>query len=267
MSGPVITLALPSSGTPATPRRAVVGPVLVLAVALGSLALAVVVASSQATWAWLLGGIGVALLPWALDALVTTTGRRGRLRLRTEEGATEVVGSPWSGLVDVAGAVVLVGALVGGLLALVDGGAGSRGQTRTTGTPGLDTAAPVAVLALLALLAFLAFLGVLSGRRRRSRLRLGVDGLEVTGPGGLEFFEWQALTGLRTAPTSGALTVRGLEGTSVNLPAQELRSQPVLVARLVEHYRTQRPDRPELADGRAIDRVREDRLAPYPGSD
>ncbi len=59
---------------------------------------------------------------------------------------------------------------------------------------------------------------------------------------------------------NGTVTLLGFEGASVKLPVAELRSDPQLVARLVEHYRAHRGDRAELTDGRALQRVREGRL-------
>lgn len=245
----VTSLTLPAAGSRRTTSRLLLVLGCVLAVALVCLVLAAVVATSRPTWSWLLGGIGAALVPWVLDVLVTALGRRGRLRLRTVGSATEVVGSAWSRPVDVAAAVVLLVALVGSLLSLVD---------TSTGTPGLDAAAPVAVLALLALLAFGTLLSVVARRRRRSRLRLHAGGLEVSGPDGRGDFEWDALTRLRPSP----LAAQTVDGAWVPLQQQELRSDPALVARLVEHYRTHPRERDELADGRAVERARTDRLGP-----
>lgn len=117
---------------------------------------------------------------------------------------------------------------------------------------------PVDVVAPLAFLALVGLLRVLGRSRRRSRLRLAAGGLEVSGPQGRGEFEWDALTGAREMP----LAVRTVAGSWVSLPGSELRSDPALLARLVEHYRTHPRDRHELADERVVERVRAGHLAP-----
>lgn len=256
MTDAPVTLTLPSSGGSGTPPAALAALAGVMVLALGCLLAVPFAAPLQPSWAWLLGAVGVAVALWVVDVLVTLLTRGGRLRLRLVAGATEVVGSPGSRLVDLAAPLVFVGALVGGALSLVDT------DPSASGTTDLDAAAPVAVLALLALMSFLGLLGVLRRTRLRSRLRLHVGGLEVSGPSGRGDFEWDALTRVRPTP----LAVLSIAGSWVPLPGAELRSDPVLVARLVEHYRAHPRDRSELTDGRAIDRAREDRLAPHPGS-
>lgn len=252
MSRPVTTVALPSA---TTTRSALLGPVLLAVVAVASLALGLLAFRvDRPTWGWLLCAVGVAVGALAADQLYAAGGRTGRLRLRTTETGLVVLGSPWSRAVDVVAAVVFVVALVASLLASVDAGAEPGGS-------GLATAGPVVVLALLAALAFYRVLGVLATRRRTSRLRLHSEGVEASGADGRATFSWDALTGVQAGPGPNVLVLLGHAGTDVPLPAVELRSDPQLVARLLEHYRTHPRDRAELVDERALSRVREDRLA------
>ena len=65
---------------------------------------------------------------------------------------------------------------------------------------------------------------------------------------------------MRCGPGPNQLVLLAHDGTAVDLPAVELRSDPQLVARLIEHYRVHRRDRPELADARVLRRVSENRL-------
>ncbi|WP_170169849.1 PH domain-containing protein [Nocardioides aurantiacus] len=239
-----------------TPVRAALAHATLLVVALGCLVAVPLAAPQQPSWAWMFGAMGVALLLWVADLLVTLLTRRGRLRLRAVDGTTEVVGSPWSRPVDVAAPVVLVLALVGGVLSLVDPG------PLAPGTTSLDAAAPVAVLAVLALLATAGLRHVLAGRRLRSRLRLHASGVEVSGPDGRDHLPWSSLTGVGPRP----LALLGYSGRVLALPGPELRSDPDLVARLVEHYRTHPRERDELADGRAVERARTGRLDELGGS-
>ena len=84
--------------------------------------------------------------------------------------------------------------------------------------------------------------------------------MEVSGADGRATFDRDDLTGVRAGPGPNALALLGHAGTSVDLPAAELRSDPQLLARLLEHYRSHREDRTELHDGRVLDRVRKDGL-------
>lgn len=228
-----------------------IGALPLLVVGVGCLALGIVgFGMDRATWGWLLGAVGVALVLLGADQAHIRAGRRGRLRVRRTRSGLEVVGSRWSRAVDVAATLVFVAALVGALMDLAEVG----------GTPGLDAAGPVVVLAVLAALAFFTTLRVIGLRRRPTWLRLGPEGLEVSGPQGREAFAWADLTAVQAGPGLDDLVLVGHGESRVDVPVAELRSDPAAAARLLEHYRASDRDRAELGDDRALERIRTDRL-------
>lgn len=245
MSGPITTLSLPTTAPPVSRRPAL----LLLGLAAASLALTfVALALGAPTWPWLLAAVAVSAGLLAADRLAVLRGQHGVLRLRVEDGGVVVVGSPWSRVVDLLVAPVLLVGLGGAAAAYAD----------VSSTSGSVTVVPLVVLAVLLAVAALRLVRIIVLQRRASRLRLDREGVEPSGTSGRGTFPWELVEGVRRE--GDRLTLLAPGGPPVVLPSDELRSDPELVARLVEHYLRHRRDREELGDERVLQRVREDRL-------
>lgn len=173
-------------------------------------------------------------------------GRRGRLRVRRRGEGVEVLGWAWSRPVEVVQPIVLLVGFVGATLAL-------------EGPPGTLVSLVMLTAALLAAWGYFRLVMVLGLRRRRSRVVLGAEGVELSGTDGRGLFPWDVLTGVDERP----LRLLGHGPPDVRLPARELLSDPALVARLVERYQRRPSRRGELADHRVFQQVAGwDRTAP-----
>ncbi|MGL5829464.1 MAG: hypothetical protein ACRC0L_07835, partial [Angustibacter sp.] len=166
-----------------------------------------------------------------------------------DDGGLEVVGSVWPARAGVLAAVVTVVGTVLGVVALVGGD-----------SPDVTAAGPVVVLAGFAVAAVWPAARYLAGRRPVDSLTLDRHGFTARSRGRAEPFTWGDVTGFGVG--LGGLTVQvvGHGGTSVPFPAAELRSDPALVARLLDHYRTHDRDRSDLASGAALTRLRNGEL-------
>lgn len=228
-----------------------VGPLLALAgvgmVMLVGVSMSVVAArSDQPTWAVLFVAltlfVALVLGGFVLGALPVN---RGKLRVRAHDGALEVVGSLWARWAEMATAVLLwIGVLAGVMVLLGPGGS----EPQSVG--------PVIILAGFALGVTWFVARFLTGHRPQDALVMRREGFSTRRAGSTESFQWGDVTGVAVGNGGMTVDLLGFSGTKAPFPASELRSDPALVAALLEFYRTHERERSELASGRALDRVR-----------
>lgn len=201
----------------------------------GQVLLALFFAAMVATLVLGLAGVLAAALP----------SRRHHLRVATRDDGLEVVGSPWierSGVVLAPVLVVLSGVMV--VMAV-----------RSDEGP-LDVWIPTVLMLLLT--GFVAWTAqrYLSGHRPVDGFTLRRQGFTVRLRGSAEEFGWGDVIGFRMGWRGVTVVVLGHAGTTVPCWALGLRSDPALVAALLEFYRSHERERSELANGRALERAR-----------
>lgn len=227
------------------------GPVLgllafVVVVLTGIGMAAVAVAGDQPTWAVLFVTLSAMVLVSLLGLVAAALPRRRHwLRVRTSREGVEVVGSPWPARAGVLLAGVAVVGLLAGALVL------ARSSSRS-----LDTIAPVLVLGGFAVGGAWTAIRYAVRRQPLDAILLRREGLTVRRGRSTESFGWGQVTGFRVGKGGLTLDLLGHSGTSVPVPTSELRSDPAVVAELLEFYRTHERERSELGSGRAADRVR-----------
>ncbi|MCE1178355.1 MAG: hypothetical protein LWW86_04910 [Micrococcales bacterium] len=99
---------------------------------------------------------------------------------------------------------------------------------------------------------------VLTGRWRPTRVDLTTEGVTVQGHlRGPDKVGWQRLVAAGVTPAGGQLTLTARGELGRRYPVGELRSDPRLTGLLLSYYLDPRSDVRELADGRALARIRE----------
>lgn len=261
MGRSVLTSEEPSraevTGQP-TPRQA--GPVLAAVVAgvvvvMGAAVSLVAWRAEQPTWAVLFIVVTALLaLQLAGMVLVAMPRRRGRLVVHHRRGESDLViaGSPWPRRADVLSAVVSWVGLISGVLVLA-------AQPSAT----LDALGPVLVLLAFAVGCSWAAVRYLAGLRPHDRITVSRHGFEVRGSGTTEGFTWGDVVGFGVGLNGLTVLARVLADTSVPIPALQLPSDPVLIGEALEFYRANERLRGELANGAALDRIREGTFRPH----
>lgn len=177
--------------------------------------------------------------------------RRQHLRVIAREGGVEVVGSravEWSGVL----LALVLTALAGVQLVLA-----MRSEE-----PFIDVWVPVVfMMGLTGGVVWLAW-GYLTGRRRVDAVELRREGFVVVLRGAAEDYGWGDVLGFRVGMGGLTVVLLGHEGTEVPCWALGLRSDPALVAELLEFYRSNERLRGELASGAALDRIRQGTFLP-----
>lgn len=192
---------------------------------------------------WTLAAVVVGFAVGLLQAVVP--GRRGWLRLRELSQGVRVVGAFGPRTAEACAAISCV---VGAVLVAVSP---VRGESEAAAVRSLVAAVGLAAVAVVPIL--------MSPRRafRMHGITLTEQGVVIDARWSSIALDWAAIDGCRF--DKAAILVVG-PGRRVRFPAGELRSDPVLAARLVDFYCRHPETRPELADGRALERVRQERL-------
>lgn len=176
--------------------------------------------------------------------------RRDHLRVRQVDRGLEVVGSAWPQRSLIPAAVVTVAGAVIAVLNL---------------TSGPDILTPTVLLVLCAAGASWAAIRYLAGRRPLDRVRLTRSGFSTRVRGTEVDHGWGDAAGFGVGKLGLVVEIRPANGgpdDPLFFPASELRSDPVLVAELLEFYRAHERLRGELVSGAVVERLRQGTFRP-----
>lgn len=210
---------------PATVRFAAVCVVVGLGVAAGSAGLG----NPALSWmtVWLTAAVGV----WGLGVVATAWPRRnGVLRARLTEANLKIVGSPWQGRMRLVGPLLLLAAALGWVVL------GFDGMSRND----FYAVAALTVVGLIGLVDALPL-------RQPAAVELSVHGVRARAGKTTVDLAWSDLRGVTRGPNGRTIDFASADAF-VPLPATELRSDPALVAHLIEYLRRHPADRHRLDD-------------------
>lgn len=171
--------------------------------------------------------------------------RSHHLRVRQVPEGLEVVGSPWPQRSGVLAALLMI---AGAVVAVV------------TFSSGLDVLTPTVLLLLCAPASGWAALRYLTGRRPVDRVMVGRHGFTSRIRGRETEMSWGDVSGFAVSKMGLVVDVHApneTDGPAAVIPIAELRSDPTLVADLLEFYRDHVRLRSELMSDAVLDRLRQ----------
>lgn len=227
-----------------------VGPLLLLAlgwfVALVGFAAAALTKEPKPMVSLMFLTLGVAMVVLLAGSMAAAVPRRrDHLRVSHDARALEVVGSPWPQRSGIPAAMVVV---VGAVVALLNV------------TSGPDILTPTVLLVLCAAGASWAAIRYLAGRRPLDRVTLSREGFTTRVRGTEVDHVWGDVSGFGVGKLGLVVEIHPANdtgGSPLSFPVSELRSDPVLVAELLDFYRGHERLRGELVSGAVLERLRQ----------
>ncbi|MGL4174265.1 MAG: hypothetical protein ACRCTR_09405 [Actinomycetota bacterium] len=248
MTGEVVEVRAQADGR-RLPGPTVAGLVFLGLTGLGVLLGRIALNGGQPTWAVLFGATAAMPVVLVVGYAAAAHRRRGTVRAQQHGEGLEIIGSVWPIRAEaLAGLILLIGTAIGVVVL-------------TRNPIDVNAIGPIVLLAGLTVIAFWPVVKYLTGRRSLDSLVLDQEGFTVQTRGRIVQFFWEDAMGFKIGGGGLSVQILGYERTMVSIPMSELRSDPRLVAQILEYYHTHEHERSDLSSGAALDRLRYGALA------